>query len=118
MSDTTMLNVNMLALSSGQPDLSVKIGQQTASEKVHIETSKNGLPVPVIQHETRKYSLHSRVDPIREGERFYQSAPRGGYLLFLGFGAGYHISPFLNRADVSRIVIIDFDASILKYLLK
>ncbi|MDZ7793414.1 MAG: 6-hydroxymethylpterin diphosphokinase MptE-like protein [Spirochaetia bacterium] len=118
MSDTALLNVNMLALSSGQPTLSVKLGQETPSKKVHIETSKNGLPVPVIQHETRKYSLHSKIDPIREGERFYQSAPHGGYLVFLGFGAGYHISPFLKRSDISRIVIIDFDASIFKYLLK
>ncbi len=117
MNETSLLNVNMLAISSGQPELSVKMGKESPSESVRIKQSRTGLPVPVLQHGAREYSLHSSIDPRREGERFYQTAPRGGYLVFLGFGAGYHISPFLKRNDVSRIVIIDFDASLFKSLL-
>ena len=117
MNETSLLNVNMLALSSSQPDLSVKLGKESVSEKVLIKRSRTGLPVPVLRKESREYSLHSTIDPRREGERFYQTAPRGGYLVFLGFGGGYHISPFLKRNDVSRLVIIDFDAAQFKALL-
>lgn len=117
MNDTSLLNVNMLALSSSQPDLSIRMGKETPSKDVRIKSSRTGLPVPVLMSGSREYSLHSTIDPRREGERFYQTAPRGGYLVFLGFGAGYHISPFLKRSDVSRIVIIDFDAALFKALL-
>lgn len=117
MSDSSLLNVNLLALSSSQPDLAVKLGKESSSSDLRIKTSRTGLPVPVLQHENREYSLHSTIDPRREGERFYHTAPNGGYLVFLGFGAGYHISPFLKRNDVSRIVVIDFDAALFKALL-
>ena len=117
MSDATLLNVNLLALSSSQPELSVRIGKETTSNDFAIKISKTGLPVPVLKHDDREYSLHSKIDPLREGERFYQSSPRNGYLVFLGFGAGYHIKPFLDRSNISRIVIIDFDLALFKSLL-
>jgi len=117
MSDSHLLNVNMLALSSSQPELSVKLGKESPSPDMRIKTSRTGLPVPLLKHKDRDYSLHSTIDPRREGERFYHTSPSGGYLVFLGFGAGYHIKPFLNRKDVSRIVVIDFDTSLFKSLL-
>ncbi len=117
MSDTTLLNVNMLALSSSQPTLSVKLGKEPPSQAVTIKTSRSGLPVPVLQHENREYSLHSKIDPVREGERFFKSSPSSGYLVFLGFGAGYHIRPFLRDSNISGIIIIDFDSSLFKSLL-
>lgn len=117
MKDNSWLNVNMLSLSSTQPLLSVKLGRTDASDRLFIQKSKTGLPVPVINREGRHFRLHSSIDPEREGRRFYSSSPHGGYLVFLGFGAGYHILPFLERSDVSGIVIIEYDAGIFKSLL-
>jgi hypothetical protein len=117
MTEYSWLNVNMLALSSTQPLLSVKLGRIEASERLFIQESRTGLPVPVIEREGRHFRLHSSIDPEREGRRFYSSAPYGGYLVFLGFGAGYHILPFLERSDVSGITIIEYDAAVFKSLL-
>jgi len=117
MSDTTWLNVNMLALSSTQPALSAKIGNTKPSRSVSIVRSRNDLPVPVINRGGRSFHLHSMFDPVREGRRFYESSPQGGYQLFLGFGAGYHILPFLDRSDISGIVIIEYEADLFKALL-
>ncbi len=117
MTDATLLNVNLLALSSSQPELAVRIGKENKSDAIIIKTSKTGHPIPVLKYDNREYSLHSKIDPLREGVRFYSSSPSNGYLVFLGFGAGYHIKPFLECSNVSRIVIIDFDLPMFKSLL-
>ncbi len=117
MKDNSWLNVNMLSLSSTQPQLSVKLGKVEASEKLFLNQSKTNQPVPVILRDKRQFRLHSSIDPVKEGERFYATSPHGGYLIFLGFGAGYHILPFLKRSDISGIVIIEYDARLFKSLL-
>jgi len=117
MINSEWLNVNMLALSSTQPGLSAKIGSLAPSKLLQISRSRNNLPVPLIRKEKRSFHLHSTVNPLKEGERFYASSPQGGYLIFLGFGGGYHILPYLERSDVSGILVIEYDANIFKSLL-
>src|SRR6056297_2012342 len=116
MNEKSWLNVNMLSLTSTQPRLSVKLGKIEASDKLFLTQSKTQQPVPVILRDERHFRLHSSIDPVKEGERFYATSPHGGYLIFLGFGAGYHILPFLNRSDISGIVIIEYDARLFKSL--
>ena len=117
MIETTWQNINMLALSSTQPLLSVKLGKIKPSSKLQLTYSRSKLPVPKILKDGRSFTLHSTFDPLKEGERYYSSSPHGGYLLFLGFGAGYHIQPFLKRSDISGIVIIDYGADLFKSLI-
>jgi len=116
MSDNTILERNLLALSSRNASLSRKIGEAHSSDILKFVKSQTGLPVPIILKDGKEYFLHSRFDPGKEGERFFQVHSSGGYLVFLGFGAGYHIFPFLKRKDVSNILIIDRDVSLFKTL--
>ncbi|HDQ14610.1 MAG TPA: DUF115 domain-containing protein [Sediminispirochaeta sp.] len=117
MNTNGVLSRNMLSLSSAQPALSARIGAQEPSIMVDVVPSKSGEPVPVLFQDDRKYYLHSRIDPEKEGRRFYDSSPYGGYLVFLGFGAGHHILPYLKRNDISGILIIDYDAALFKSIL-
>ncbi|ADK81059.1 motility associated factor glycosyltransferase family protein [Sediminispirochaeta smaragdinae] len=114
MSKSTILERNMFAFSSVAPKLSIALGTATSTPNLSFIRSKRGAKVPLLFHEGAQLPLHSKVDPIREGERFYEYQPAGGFLLFLGFAGGYHITPYLRRDDISGILIIEESLSFLK----
>jgi hypothetical protein len=117
MSVSSILERNMLALSSSDPSLSARLGTCAASCELSYSHSKNGFTVPYIQVAGRKTPLHSTVNPIKEGERFYEHSATGGFLIFLGFAGGYHVEPFLQRSDISGILIIEESLSYFKSIL-
>ncbi|MEW5816880.1 MAG: 6-hydroxymethylpterin diphosphokinase MptE-like protein [Spirochaetota bacterium] len=116
MTDETLLNRNLLALASRNPNLSREIGSAVKSDTIKMLLSKSGKIVPAIVKTGRELPLHSLFDPVKEGQKFSESYSGGGYLVFFGFGAGYHIHPFLKRKDISNILIIDRDVSVFKEL--
>ena len=118
MTGVNFLERNLLALSSHNTRLSFQVGTSEKSPDLEIITSRSGHTVPVFRHGNRKLPLHSTFDPMREGKRYAQMFPTGGFLVFLGFGAGYHILPFLDRNDVSNIIIIDKDIEMFKTVLE
>jgi len=105
--DDAVLKRNILALSSHNTQLSVSVSETASSKNCSFQKSKKGEIIPVYSFQGRKMPLHSTFDPIREGMRFSQNYPDGGYIVFFGFGGGYHILPFLQRNEVSQIIIID-----------
>jgi len=117
MKETAILKRNLLALSTKNAALSFKTGRAEFAENCRIIKSRTGTPVPVLRLNGREYPLHSTFNPLKEGINFYKSFSTGGYLVFLGFGAGYHILPFLERDDISGILIIDKDISLFKAVL-
>ncbi|MFP4491678.1 MAG: motility associated factor glycosyltransferase family protein [Spirochaetaceae bacterium] len=117
MEKSNLLKQNLLALSSSHPALSVEVGRVKTSTQVKFRNARNGLLIPVLSLHNREYPLHSTIDPGKEGERFYSSSAQGGYLVFFGLGAGYHIRPFLQRNDISGILIIDFDLTLFRSIL-
>jgi hypothetical protein len=117
MEQTTYLKQNLLALSSSHPALSVEVGKIGESPEVTFRETRNGMRIPVLLLDSREYPLYSTIDPLREAKRFYQSSAAGGYLVFFGLGAGYHIRPFLERTDISGFLIIDFDVSLFRSIL-
>ncbi len=117
MKHSKLLKQNLLALSSAHPSLSVEVGRVEASSLMQFRAARNGSLIPVLSYDGREYPLHSTIDPVREGERFYASSASGGHLVFFGLGAGYHIRPFLERKDISGILIIDFDITLFRSIL-
>ncbi len=117
MAQNMFLKQNLLALSSSHPSLSVEVGKVGESSYVKFRETRKGMRIPVLLLESREYPLYSTIDPLREAQRFYQSSAGGGYLVFFGLGAGYHIRPFLERNDISGFLIIDFDLSLFRSIL-
>ena len=109
-----LLNRNLLSLSSRESNLSSRLSLTAPSAEVLVKESRNGFPVPVIKKDSREYPLHSLFNPQKEATRFAAEFPSGGYIIFLGFGCGYQIEPFLKRDSVNNILIIDFNLGYLK----
>ncbi len=85
------------------PELSV-------SNNGTVETveSKSGGPVPCfVQGEGRKLFIHSRVDPIREAERFIQEIDfsERDLVVVFGFGFGYHVEELIRKAGRNITVL-------------
>jgi hypothetical protein len=80
--------------------------------------SKTGDPVPCfIQGEGRKLFIHSRVDPVREAERFIQEIDITGrdLIVVLGSGFGYHVEEILKKTgNENNILVIEKNPLILK----
>ncbi len=114
MARSSILERNMLALSSSAPALSVELGKSAASSRVSFIRSRTGDPVPCLERKGRIVPLHSTFDPVKEGKRFFDHQPANGFLLFPGFAGGYQILPFLEQKDVSGILIIEESYEYLK----
>lgn len=116
MDSDTLLQRNLLALSSKNANATQAIAQSTVRSSVEIGYSKTGHPVPIVHSVGHKRSLHSLVDPVREGERIADAYRKSGYFVVLGLGAGYHILPLLISEEISYILIIEQDLSLCKKL--
>lgn len=80
--------------------------------------AKNGSAVPCfIQGEGRKLFIHSRVDPLREAERFIQDIDIAGrdLVVVFGFGFGYHIEELLKKTGLEiNVLAVEKDPLIFK----
>ncbi len=108
---TSFLQSNLLALSSFNSKLAGILSYTEGSDDVIIEKSRTGKIIPLIVKDGRKIPLHSRFDPEKEGERFYEtfSDHLHGFVIVLGFGGAYHIKPLLRSGNISELLIIDKD---------
>jgi hypothetical protein len=118
LSVTTILERNLLALSSCDPSLSVLCGSVKPNKDIAILNTKNGYPIPAQIINGTPIPFHSKIDPIREAEKYLNVFDGSGYIVFLGLGAGYHIAGFLAKNEVSNILIIDRDTSVFRAILE
>jgi len=85
---------------------------------LEIVESKNGKPVPCVNVEGgKKLFVHSRIDPLREAERFISEIDLSGkdLVIVLGFGFGYHCELLLCKVSPEvNIVVIEKDELLLK----
>lgn len=82
----------------------------TDDGSVEILESKSGGPVPSFAHgEGRRLFIHSRIDPLREAERFIQEIDISGrdLVVVFGFGFGYHVEELIKRAggDITVLAV-------------
>jgi len=125
--EKTLFERNLLALSLYNRELARTLSRDSDRDppagaieaaEVTFLSSKTGLPVPALGSPGGSLPLHSTFHPDREGERFRDLYAGDGFLLFLGMGAGYHITPFLPLAGVSSILIVDQSLPLLRRVLE
>lgn len=119
MNDPQIFERNMLAIASRHGQLCTdRLRYAEASPLVGFEPSRNGLPVPYVKRGGRNLFMHSRVDPEREATRLAAQYPRTGFYALLGLGAGFVASSLLRTERVTRAVIIEYDAGMLRAVLE
>jgi hypothetical protein len=126
--DTQVFTRNLLALSVKNAELAQALSQCAPAPTIQFELSKSNHWVPLlrpdiirpdnIQTNNHPAYLHSRFDPIKEGQRYLESHKKGGFLSFLGCGGGYHILPFINKKDVSTILILEKNLAEMRSILE
>jgi hypothetical protein len=117
MSDTSVFQRNLQALSARNPDLCVRLSvAKNRATRYRLLESKSGELVPaLIDASGAVRPLHSTIDPRREAQRLISSlknengALDSGFLVFLGLGAGFSVEYALQSDEVVTVAIIDFD---------
>lgn len=118
---------NLLALSQKDPALCSRFsGAETTRGRYRFLDARSGDPVPALQDPSgAAHPLHSLMDPRREGDRIIAAALRvpdnaqstdrkavraaEGYLVLLGLGGGYYAQAALEREDIHRLLVVDYD---------
>ncbi len=119
MIDPLLFERNMLAVASRHGPLCAdRIRFAKSDQRIGISLSRDGKTVPYIDLAGRRAYMHSRVDPIREAERVANEYTKPGFYAFLGLGAGYTIAALLESDKISRGIIIEYDAAILRAVLE
>jgi hypothetical protein len=118
MAENLILGENLRAMAARDPALAGRLARIEPRRDILFFMARSGLPVPGRRTGEGRLAFHSTVDPAREGERLSALHPRGGYLVFLGIGGGYHIVPFLRRPEVSRLLVVERDPGLLRAVLE
>ena len=113
-----LLQRNLLALSVFDPKLAARIAEAKADPSLSLELSRSGAPVPILARASGSFALHSRMDPEREAVRLASASPGGGFLVFLGMGAGYGIRPFLDRPTLGGALIVEYSIRLVRAILE
>jgi hypothetical protein len=112
------LQRNLLALSATDPELAGRISKAARDPSVIRVSARTGDPIPLLRGPSGDLALHSRVDPIREAERLAAEYPYGGFIVFLGLGAGYGIRPFLDRPSTGGVLVVEYSVGLLRAILE
>lgn len=115
--NTDIYQRNLAALIKTNPRLANALSNAKESNQISFRKSKSEKLVPFFDSGLREIPLHSQVDPEKEGSRFTHGHADSGYFIFLGVGAAYHITPFLDNQKVTNIVLVDSRIDILKSVL-
>ncbi|NLJ45885.1 MAG: DUF115 domain-containing protein [Treponema sp.] len=113
-----ILQRNLLALSATDPDLAARISKATPDPKLRAEPSRTGLPIPILRGPSGDLALHSRMDPLREAERLAAAYPSGGFIVYLGLGAGYGIRALLDRPTTGGVLVVEYSLDLLRAILE
>lgn len=113
----TIIDRNLLGLSASDPALSFRLGRIDENERASFLTSRTGRLVIATESGGRNQPLHSLFDPEKEGLRYLETYPQDGFFVFLGFGCGYQVLPFLDKPNISHFLVIDKDLGLLKAVL-
>jgi hypothetical protein len=115
--NTGVYQRNLSSLKKTNSMLAANLLNTVKSRRVSFRKSKIGEMVPVIDTGLREIPVHSLVDPIKEGIRFANGHTDNGYFIFLGIGAAYHITPFLDNPKITNLILIDSSIDVLKSIM-
>jgi hypothetical protein len=110
---------NLLALSRIDPLLCSRLsGAETTLNHYKFLESRTGETIPAwVDPSGAAHPLHSMVDPRREGKRLVEPVKGEGFLILLGLGGAYCAGAALERGDIHRVLVIDFDINSMAELL-
>lgn len=111
--DKKILDKNLLSLANTSAEAASIITHCKESDNLEIILSREGDCVPVMAGKP----LHSRFNPQREGERLSQQYTKGGMILAYGLGGAYHLIPLLKNVEMSSLIIIENNPSLVKSIL-
>jgi hypothetical protein len=102
---------NLLALSVSDPELCSRLtAAETTLGRYKFLTARSGGQIPaLVDPSGAAHPLHSLVDPQKEGRRLVATVTDEGFLVFFGLGGGYHIQAALEREDIYRVLVVDYD---------
>lgn len=113
----TLLERNLARLARTSAPLERRLRAAEPSSRVQPHTGRSGLPSVSMAGE-RQTAVHSKVDPVREALRLVQNSNAEGFVLVFGLGLGYHLRELLQRADVTLVLVIDYDLSVVRSFLE
>jgi hypothetical protein len=117
--DESIFERNMLAIASTHGAVTAeRIRTATAADNLGFEMARNGRFVPFIARGGRKCFLHSRMDPEREAVRLASEYDRTGFYVFFGMGAAYGLEALLEGPKVSKGIIVEYNARIVRAILE
>ncbi len=112
---------NIVALSEKNSGLARRLEDYSAGY-VEVVESKTGHPVPCINTDDgKKLFVHSRIDPLREAERFISEIDISDkdLIVVLGFGFGYHCGLLLEKISSEvNVIAIEKDMPLLRNALQ
>lgn len=115
---TAVLERNLQALGAGDPALASLLTRASPAAGLRFLASAAGLPVPARLREGRPLPYHSLVDPAREARRLAALEPASGYAVVLGLGGGYHLAALLGRPSLTRLLVVERDAGLVRAVLE
>ncbi len=107
---------NLIGLSAFNPSTAKKISSAEENSQIGFKKSRNGLLIPFFMENGKEQPLHSAFDPEKEGERLSDHFSKKGAKIVFGLGGGYHILPLLKRQEITAVIIIEKDPSLVKML--
>jgi hypothetical protein len=102
LADLGLLDRNLIALSTRHPNLASIMSGESAHPDLSFIESRNGPLVPVLSREGRPFPMHSRFDPVNEGQRIAADSSEG-YIVAFGLGAAYHLNPLLKKEHLPAL---------------
>lgn len=109
---------NLLALGARDAGLGARLEAAAPDPRFLVRAARSGAPVPLCRQGEREIALHSLIDPEREGRRLAEAQEGGGFIVALGLGAGYGLLPQLRRQETSGILVIEYSAPLLRFILE
>ncbi len=112
-----ILEANLAALALRHPDIAQRVRAAPPDPRLSVETSRTGLPVPVLAVGTSRLALHSRYDPEKEAARMVEAAAQDGFAICHGLGAAYHLRVLLSRPGTRGLMVLEYGAGLLRSIL-
>ena len=113
-----ILDRNLLALSRTSAEAAALLSSVKSWSGLSVEPSRKGDPVPVISSDLGGRTLHSRFDPVREGQRLAENYMCSGTILAYGLGAAYHLIPLLESRELTSLIIAETRPALVKAILE
>ena len=118
MDSKVLFEKNLLVLSQRNPELASRLAGLGAGPSIYeFLKSRSGEIIPArLDSNGKAHPLHSLMDPVKEARRLIDSSP-GGFLVFLGLGAGHYAAAALEKDDSQMLLFIEYGIEGLAQLL-